>query len=301
MKKYAIAFLVVSIIFFKLQSQTIKRLPVVGADINIANASVIDSMKNNVPLKQNDLHVSKISESLYYIEADINPEKLLMVKDIDLQMKISFRSATGIQEAKNDFHWLPNLKATNDGIVAQHVFRSPCIIQCMKEKSIAMIPDIELLAKNTIAPYYLDMNYADRSIQMHYGIAGYKLKGHTYYVKNDKSFFFKHPLKIAFYVMIANGNNPTAFLEKINQFLWNKWATKYLHSTLPQTLPFKQYADTGYNMALRDYWVDVGNDKGGITLSTFYDDSTKRNIGRDSKNDLWFHSWFNNIRTACGL
>ena len=29
-------------------------------------------------------HVSKISESLYYIEADINPEKLLRVKDIDL-------------------------------------------------------------------------------------------------------------------------------------------------------------------------------------------------------------------------
>ena len=51
MKKYAIAFLVVSIIFFKLQSQTIKRLPVIGADISIANASVIDSLKNNVPLK----------------------------------------------------------------------------------------------------------------------------------------------------------------------------------------------------------------------------------------------------------
>ena len=66
-------------------------------------------------------------------------------------------------------------------------------------------------------------------------------------------------------------------------------------------MPFKQYADTGYNMGLRDYWVDAGENKGGITLSTFYDDSTKRNLGRDSKNDLWFHSWFNNIRTACGL
>jgi len=55
-------------------------------------------------------------------------------------------------------------------------------------------------------------------------------------------------------------------------------------------------------MALSHYWVQTDDpQKGGITLSNYFDEATKKYAGRDFKNDLWYHSWFNNARTAYGL
>ena len=54
-------------------------------------------------------------------------------------------------------------------------------------------------------------------------------------------------------------------------------------------------------MALRDLWVEGPEPgTGGITLTTYLDGKTHYR-GRDYPCDLWFHSWFNNMRTAYGL
>ncbi len=299
--KRGIICLALNIFFYCLHSQQIKHLPDSSTNITVKYASVVDSLKSDIPVDLNSLDISKIEEGLYYVTATITPAKAGKAGNIDLETDLVLNTPADMQVAKNSFHWLPNLKGANGNIVAQHVFRSPCIIQSVGTVSVALMPDIELLSKNSVAPYYLDLTYTGTAIQMHYGISLYKVKGHIYYAKDAGSFNFSQPLKMAFYVMVGHQNNATAFLKKVNRFLWYTWASKYTTSLLSQTLPFKSYADTGYNMALRDYWVSAGDNKGGITLSTFYDTITKKFIGRYYKNDLWFQSWFNNIRTACGL
>jgi len=55
-------------------------------------------------------------------------------------------------------------------------------------------------------------------------------------------------------------------------------------------------------MALSKYWVNGSTPgTGGITLSTLQNKETGNYRGREFKDDLWFHSWFNNARTAYGF
>jgi hypothetical protein len=55
-------------------------------------------------------------------------------------------------------------------------------------------------------------------------------------------------------------------------------------------------------MALSKFWVNgTTPGTGGITLTTFQDKETGIYRGREFKDDLWFHSWFNNARTAYGF
>ena len=69
----------------------------------------------------------------------------------------------------------------------------------------------------------------------------------------------------------------------------------------PQTAPFATIAGYGYDMALRDLWVDGPvPGSGGITLTTYVDEKTQYR-GRSHPRDLWFHAWFNNMHTAYGL
>ena len=69
----------------------------------------------------------------------------------------------------------------------------------------------------------------------------------------------------------------------------------------PQTAPFATIANYGYEMALGDLWVDgPAPGTGGITLTTYLDANTHYR-GRDYPYDIWFHSWFNNMRSAYGL
>jgi hypothetical protein len=83
--------------------------------------------------------------------------------------------------------------------------------------------------------------------------------------------------------------------------MWDNFAAKYEKDILPQTIPFKKYAEYGYKMALDYLWQNGSeDDTGGICLVTFQrSDGIMR--GREYADDLWFHAWFNNMRTAMGM
>ncbi|HLK29888.1 MAG TPA: hypothetical protein VKT28_15015 [Puia sp.] len=296
-----IVFIIMLLFPVFLTAQKSNRLPVKGIDINVSSKPVIKSAGQALSLQENGVSIQKLSDILYYVKATIVLSKDVLVQDINLPVSISVKDKSEMEKIKSSFHWMPNMKTNPEQIIAQHVFRSPALIFCLNEKSISVIPDLNLLKKNTNAPYYLDMKYEENAIKIYYGLANYKVARHQYYEKDVRSFHINKPLNFGFYILISNSSDALSVLKKTNHFLWSKYAQPYTESYLPQTLTFEQYADTGYSMALKHYWVDVSEDKGGITLSTYYDSATQEYKGRDSKDDLWFHSWFNNIRTAYGL
>jgi len=264
--------------------------------INLPKAAVVtDSMGNVLSMTQNIVQVKALNDTVYYITADIVPGKNMKAANIDLPVSGS------VDALKKAFHWLPNIKSAPGQVVSQHVFRSPCIIVSLEKGAIVLVPDVEALAGNTAAPYYLDLQYTGTRISLHYGLSNYAVARHQYYKRSGKPFVLPSKLHIAFYLLKPTTNEPLSVLQTTNNFLWNKLALKYTNTVLPQTVPFGKYAETGYGMAFQHYWVDAGNGRGGITLSTFYDDSTKIYRGRDAKDDLWYQSWFNNMRTAYGL
>jgi hypothetical protein len=247
--------------------------------------------------------IAKKAGHIYHFTTDFidrnGSEKKL--NEIDLPIEIYEPNSYIIDSIKRKFHWVPNIKMEPNQIIGEHVFRSPCIIQTLLKSSVVLIPDLDAIDSNRPAPYYLDLNYSNDRIVLHYGIAEEQSVGHVYYQKSDKPFEVPSRFNISFYLLVLPTTDPLVVLRTTNQFLWQHFAKKYVGDPRPQTMSFEQYADTGYSMALKQFWVDARGNKGGITLSTFFNDSTKTFRGRDSYNDLWFQSWFNNMRTAYGL
>ncbi len=295
MKKIALVIVIACLYVQNLHSQPVKGLVLPQAAI------VTDSMGASLSLAQSTVHLKKINDTLYYVVASIAPGKDMRAAYIDIPVRIPVQDAAAVNRLKQSFHWLPNMKSAPGQIVAQHVFRSPCIIVTLASNSVVLIPDVQSLAANTAAPYYLDLQYSDTGISLHYGLSNYTVTSHQYYKKSNKSFTLPATMQVAFYLLMPKTAQPLAVLKATNSFLWQHVASNYTRSVLPQTVPFSKYAEVGYNMALQHYWVDAGKGRGGITLSTFYDDSTKVFRGRYGKDDLWYQSWFNNMRTAYGL
>ncbi len=282
------------------RAQLTELLNLEGSSVNISDPSIFDSV-NNIPPFQHEINIKKINEHLFHVRINILPQKNYQPVSIDVPLTIDLNNAREVQNTKNSFHWLPNIKSSPNQIISQHVFRSPCIILTIKKKSFIFIPDIDALKNNTVAPYYMDLKYGEKKISIHYGLSNYSVVSHQYYEKNKKPFSLSSKLEIAFYVLIDSDSSRLAALKTANHFLWNHFAKEYTGTYLPQSVPFDKYASTGYDMALQHYWVNAGENKGGITLSTFYDSVNKIYRGRDSKDDLWYQSWFNNMRTAYGL
>jgi hypothetical protein len=165
-----------------------------------------------------------------------------------------------------------------------------------------VIPDLEAIKLYPESPYYLDLNFRDNGPVISYGLSNYMTEKHVYYQRRDSAFLLPQKMELGLYIICSDHSSALDILKKTNSFMWNTFAAEYLDSLLPQVVSYRHYAEAGYSMALNKYWVNGPKpETGGITLSTFLDKGTGVYRGRDFKDDLWFHSWFNNARTAYGL
>lgn len=268
--------------------------------IDIGTPVITDTLNNTLPSTHN-ADVRKISATTYHVQFEINPSGSYDAGCINTAIQIPLENEKEIEKAKRSFHWLPNIKNEPGQVVSQHVFRSPCIILTLQENAVIFIPDLHEMRKYPVAPYYFDLDFGKKEISINYGISNYDVVRHQYYKKNNTSFAVKEKLKLSFYILVSPSTDPLVSLQRTNNFLWQTFASEYTSSQLPQTASFRHYAQVGYTMALDHYWVNAGKEKGGITLSTFYDKQENVYRGRFYKNDIWYHSWFNSMRTAYGL
>jgi hypothetical protein len=246
--------------------------------------------------------VDTISSGIYKLKVSVTTNGSHHLRDIEIPLEFTPEDHADREDVRTTFHWVPNLKKKPEEIIAQHVFRSPAIILSSKQSRISVIPDLEAIKLYPETPYYLDLNFGNKRTVISYGLSNYKTDQHVYYERKDSSFLLPKKTELGLYIICSDHSSSLDILKKTNSFMWNTFAAEYLDSLLPQAVPFNQYASAGYTMALSKYWVNGPKpETGGITLSTFLDKTTGIYRGRDFKDDLWFHSWFNNARTAYGL
>jgi hypothetical protein len=270
------------------------------------NIVLKDSGNVRIDLKKTGIstrfRLDTIEAGLYHLSIYFSAEKPVDVRSLEIKLQYMPDSPTVWSEVKHSFHWVPNLKYDSSDIISRHVFRSPAIILTHQQNALSVIPDLDAMKTYSSIPYYSDLNFTEKGIFISYGLSKYKTKRHVYYAKSDSSFVFSGNIEMGLYVICKDKSTPLDILKKTNTFLWDKYAKQYTGEILPQVLPFSDYASKGYEMGLKKYWIDgPGPGTGGIALSTFLDKKTGIYRGRDYKDDLWFHSWFNNARTAYGL
>jgi len=247
------------------------------------------------------ISIDTIREGVYRIKLVLSATKKLRVRDLKLLVRFSGDDKDPMA-IKNSFHWVPNLKKKSSHFISQHSFRSPAIILTDNQRAVSIIPDLEQMNAYQETPYYLDVDFSHNNASVTYGISNYRVDQHVYYERKDSLFTLPEKIELGLYVISSHDSSPLDVVKQTNSFLWETFATSYLDSLSPQVLPFRDYAEKGYGMAMQKYWVNGPTPKtGGITLTTLQDKETGVYRGREFKDDLWFHSWFNNARTAYGL
>jgi hypothetical protein len=267
---------------------------------------VTDTTGRNGSLKSSgikeSLKIDTVGEGIYRLKLTFSAARPIKLLKFEVPLQFMHDSAGIWEEVRKSFHWVPNLKNDPADIISQHVFRSPAIILTHKQTVLSVIPDLEEMKAYPETPYYLDLNCGNNGITISYGLSNYRTRQHVYYEHSDSSFILPEKSVLALYLICSDDSSPLDIVKKTNTFLWDTFGRDYMNSILPQVLPFRKYADRGYAMALSKYWVDGPQPhSGGITLSTYLDKKTGVYRGRDFKDDIWFHSWFNNARTAYGL
>jgi hypothetical protein len=250
------------------------------------------------------INITEHSENILHFEIVMRIDTFIDIEDLFLRLKFLPQNQDSWIKCRKDFHWIPNIKSGPSHIASDHVFRSPVTIMMSDSVGAALIPDLDLLTENRPAPYYMDMRFKENQApEIIYGISNYQVEPHQYYSKSKETFYVKKgKLNFGFYLILGQKCSKNELLRLSNRFLWEKFGSKYLVHHEPQTVPFKKYAEYGYDMALQKLWVKAHYpNSGGITLSTYFDKETQNWGGRSFPNDLWFHSWFNNMRTAYGL
>lgn len=266
---------------------------------------VFDNWNN---LRQNkvnaQIEISEYAENIYHIGINIQTGPSVALKDLFVQLNFIPQNPALWIKSRHDFHWIPNIKSKPSQIAADHVFRSPVVMMMSGNIGAALIPDLVLLNENRPAPHYLDMRFSENEApRIIYGLTNYKTESHVYYVKSGAPFLIKNgKINFGFYLIVNQNISRNILLREVNNLLWKEFGRDYIVHMEPQTVPFRQYAEYGFGMAMDSLWINADYpNSGGITLSTYFDKKTQKWGGRSFPNDLWFHSWFNNMRTAYGL
>ena len=250
------------------------------------------------------LEISEYAENIYHLVINLQTDTSFSLKDLFVQFDFVPQNPSLWSKSRHDFHWIPNIKSKPSHIASDHVFRSPVVMMMSETIGAALIPDLDLLSENRPAPHYLDMRFPENEApKIIYGLTNSKADSHVYYVKRGDTFQINSgQVSFGFYLIVNQNISRNSLLREVNNILWKEYGKDYIVQMEPQTVPFKQYAEYGFRMALDSLWINAGYpNSGGITLSTYFDKKTQKWGGRSFPNDLWFHSWFNNMRTAYGL
>lgn len=248
--------------------------------------------------------IRRVRPDVLHVEWNVRFTSPVRLREVAARFRFLPSQAGQWEAARQGFHWIPNIKAKPGQIAADHVFRSPAVMVQSGESGVAIIPDLDVLRADRPAPHFLDLQFPRGEAPfVEYGIAPSAPEGHTYYRRTGETFSpAAQMVRFACYVLVRQKTSREQLTGEAVRFLWSRYASAYTSSVKPQTVPFATYAEYGYDMALRTLWVNGPTPStGGITLSTYLNPKTGRSGGRLYEDDLWYHSWFNNLRTAWGL
>lgn len=292
------------LILFTCNPVTEKSIDLGSIRLDPKNIVVVDSSgvaNASSRLYTQTIDVDTLGDGVYHVTLALLANESHRVRDLKIVLNF-LADSLDHKNVKEFFHWVPNLKKDSLDFISQHSFRSPAIILSNRQKLVSIIPDVEKIKTHHQTPYYLDVSFGSNKTSVTYGLSNYKVDTHVYYERKDSLFTLPKKIELGFYVISSDDSTPQDILSKTNSLLWDTFAAQYVDSLSPQVLPFREYAQRGYDMVLSKYWVDgTTPGTGGITLSTLQDKETGIYRGREFKDDLWFHSWFNNARTAYGL
>lgn len=202
-----------------------------------------------------------------------------------------------------DYAWAPNLRPADDMVIGDHVFRAPAVIVLKDGVWAALLPDLDALKRLREARQTcLELDIAGRErAAFGYGLKRYEPIQHTYY-RHAPSMLSTPPagpISFAYELLLAAGSDRAEALRTVTAYQWRRYAPSYLEKALPQTIPFRDYADYTYPTVQQvgeyvEFKIEnevVGGFK-ALEHGGYF---------RTPQPIVWNQAWFNGLRSAYGM
>ncbi len=211
-----------------------------------------------------------------------------------------------------DFVWSQNLKSSEDMLIPHWGFKSPAVMFQQGQVFAAIVPRVDLLTADDLrsAPVALDLDVTSAShAWFSYGVIPNTPSGHSYFrrtVAAEGAEAIHGPVTYEYWI-VASDQPASLGYRRITRLLWDKFGGPGLKATIdlqrnvlrPELFLFDDWRKEAWvRYANEKYWEsDCGGARCGALTSNR--EPTGR-FNQPPKEDAWFNSWFQNLRTAYG-
>ncbi|SFB08190.1 hypothetical protein SAMN05216312_103397 [Cohnella sp. OV330] len=208
-----------------------------------------------------------------------------------------------------DFRWAPHLTPTDRHVIDQHCFRSPALIVGNRQRTLILIPDLDLLAADAPVSWYMDLDAPRNSLTL--GMSRSRPEEHVLFVREPGAAYPAGTVRIGFYLMAFEDEAVAADpWRPALAFLWRRWGAARMRAGAPETAPLQRYVERTYAWAF-DYWADAvwqqfelnGREVGACAF--IVDASQSPNFpGQANEREprsIWNQAWFSSLRSAQGM
>jgi hypothetical protein len=158
--------------------------------------------------------------------------------------------------------WTPHQTPLPEMVIGDAVFRSPAIVLQKGARTVALIPNLKILASHRTAPTAMTLDAETR--EMAYGCIPYRLSRNTYYVHYDTDTVdLSSILCYSYFIYYQNDCRPKEGIRRLVHRVWRLYAESRAVETVSQQVPLEEYCSKIAREA-RQYWMK-GISTGSVT------------------------------------
>lgn len=247
-----------------------------------------------------EIEYTKIAENTYRISISAELSDSLYQDDWRVNIKPAFMP---------EFHWAPHLTPAEGYIIAQHVFRAPALIITSEQKTLTVIPDLDLLNEQSPVDWYMDMDAANNVLAL--GLSESKIEEHVLYLRDEGAVYPPGRFSFGFYVICSSEKEDIMDpWRNALAFLWERWGQKEFHDYVTRLENVDEYVQYTYKWAFESWreavWQEFELNGKQVGAPSFIVNVTQSPNYPGEYNlreflSIWNQAWFSSLRSASGL
>ena len=208
-----------------------------------------------------------------------------------------------------EFWWAPHLAPEEGYVVGQHVFRAPALIAGRGPRTLAVVPDLDIVGARPGNPWFLDYDAVNR--RMWLGMTRTEIPEHVLFKKAPGMTFAPGRVELGFFIAAHDDpgevRNPW---REASAFLWKRWGNPLYARGEPIAGRLEPYVRRTYDWAFSGWgkfvWqeFDLGGRRVGAPQFIVNVSQSPNYPGPWYQREflsIWNQAWFSSLRSASGL
>lgn len=207
------------------------------------------------------------------------------------------------------FHWAPHLTPSPEEVIDQHAFRSPALIAASKERTLALVPDLDIMARGTPVRWYMDLDAPGGALVL--GMSLSRPVPGLFFRRVPGAAYPAGRLEVGFWLFVSTDEPDLRDpWRKPLEFMWRRWGRPLFRRGNPLPPDLGTYVRHTYNWAFRAWkdavWQEFEWRGRTVGAPVFIVNQTQSpnytgEVNEREFRSIWNQAWFSSLRSASGL